>query len=194
MENKYFVYALVDPINRLPFYIGKGCGNRPYHHLKKNRKELNIDKVKYIDNIRVLGHEPEVHYVATNLFEESAYSLELTCIKHGKAMGLPLTNKIGLRAPPRRKGAVMSEQAKQKIAAYQKGRPKAPVSDETKSKLSAALTGKRQARRLIIAKDNLMDLYITQNRTRSEIALLYGVSVEPINRLLKEYNIRKISN
>lgn len=32
-ENKYYVYALSDPVNIMPFYIGKGCGKRAYTHL-----------------------------------------------------------------------------------------------------------------------------------------------------------------
>jgi hypothetical protein len=28
------LYCLIDPINNLPFYVGKGCGNRAFSHLK----------------------------------------------------------------------------------------------------------------------------------------------------------------
>lgn len=194
MENKFFVYALVDPVNKVPFYIGKGCGDRPYHHLKKNKKELNICKNNYIENIRQLGLEPLVYYVEKNLLEQDAYDLELVCIKYGKSVGLPLTNKTGLRAPPSRKGAKMSDEAKAKISQYQRGRKKAPLSEKTKQKISEANKGIRRERRLIISKDILMELYLVQNKTRGEIAKIYGVSLEPINRLIKEYDIRKVSN
>ena len=46
-ENKYYVYALIDPINRLPFYIGKGCGNRAWSHLKNEK--TNVGKVRTIE-------------------------------------------------------------------------------------------------------------------------------------------------
>jgi len=44
-ESKYFVYALVDPFNNYPFYIGKGCGDRPYKHLD-GRDNGNIAKAQ----------------------------------------------------------------------------------------------------------------------------------------------------
>ena len=56
--DKFYVYALIDPINRIPFYIGKGCGRRAYKHLTGNDTN-NVLKVKYIKNIRPLGFEPE---------------------------------------------------------------------------------------------------------------------------------------
>ena len=192
-ENKFFVYALVDPINKVPFYIGKGCDDRPYHHLRKNSKELNISKVNYIKNIRLLGLEPTVHYISINLTERDAYNLELVCIKHSKNIGLPITNKTGLRAPPSRKGKTMPLEARRKISEFQKGRSKSPMSAETKLKISLALKGRPNPKRLMIEKNILMDLYLLQNKSKREIATLYGVSFEPINRLLKEYGIRKIS-
>lgn len=36
-ENRFYVYALIDPINRIPFYIGKGAGSRAYDHLKGHK-------------------------------------------------------------------------------------------------------------------------------------------------------------
>lgn len=32
--NKYYTYQLIDPTTNLPFYVGKGCGNRMYKHVK----------------------------------------------------------------------------------------------------------------------------------------------------------------
>ena len=47
LQNKYYVYALIDPINSLPFYIGKGCNNRAWQHLKDN-ETCNKKKLNYI--------------------------------------------------------------------------------------------------------------------------------------------------
>ena len=54
---EHYVYALIDPVNRIPFYIGKGKGNRMYQHLKPYMK-TNKKKLNYIENIRKLGFEP----------------------------------------------------------------------------------------------------------------------------------------
>ena len=69
-ENKYYVYALIDPINRLPFYIGKGCGNRAWYHLKNEK--TNIEKVRIIGLIRSLNLEPEVKLITSDLEETLA--------------------------------------------------------------------------------------------------------------------------
>jgi hypothetical protein len=191
LENRFFVYALVDPINRIPFYIGKGTGNRPYKHLLKNVKS-NKDKIKYINSIRILGHEPEVHYIMENLIESDAYFYENFFIKHSKNIGINITNKVGLRMPPSRKGCKMSEEAKRKISESTKGKRKPPHSEETKKKISLLKKGKRRLDRLQIEKNFLVELYVNQNLSRKEIANMFSTSLFPINRLLKEYSIKKV--
>lgn len=78
--DKFYVYALIDPINRIPFYVGKGCGHRAYKHLTEADTN-NVLKVKYVKNIRSLGFEPEVKFLATDLNESVAYNLESNFIK-----------------------------------------------------------------------------------------------------------------
>lgn len=190
-ENRFFVYALVDPINRIPFYIGKGTGNRPYRHLMKNVKS-NEDKIKYINCIRSLGHEPEIHYIIKDLLECDAYFYENFFIKHSKKNGINITNKVGLRMPPSRKGCKMSEESKRRISESTRGIKKQPHSEQTKKKLSEIFKGKRKSNRLHIEKNELFNLYVNENLSRKEIALMFKTSLFPINRLLKEYNIKKL--
>jgi len=42
----YYVHALICPINKRPSYIGKGCGDRMYHHLR-NLDRYNEEKNQY---------------------------------------------------------------------------------------------------------------------------------------------------
>jgi len=144
-ENKYYVYALVDPINQLPFYIGKGCGNRAYLHVE-GKDTGNKKKVRYIQNIRALGFEPEVHFIKKDMCEQDAYDFESYCIKDGKSY-LPLTNVTGIKQPPSRKGSKWSKEsiAKRSATVRQKriNGYKKVISEEQKQKISKKLTGRK---------------------------------------------------
>lgn len=133
-ENKYFVYALIDPVNNNPFYFGKGCGNRPYHHLD-GRDKLNKAKMSIINILRILEHEPQIKYVEKNMSEKDAYDLETFCIKESR--NFPawfITNSIGIRKPPSRKGCTVSLKTRMKISNSTKGRKGKPLTEETKEK------------------------------------------------------------
>ena len=90
-DDIYYVYALVDPINNIPFYIGKGKEKRCYDHTKGYDKK-NIKKVNYIENIRDLGFEPKVELIKSHLTNSDALRFESTCIQTAKSMRIPLTN------------------------------------------------------------------------------------------------------
>ncbi len=90
-ENNHYVYALIDPINKVPFYIGKGKNKRAWDHIR-GYDTRNIKKVSYIKNIRMLGFEPEIHIIKSNMTNEASRKYESICIQTGFILGLPLTN------------------------------------------------------------------------------------------------------
>jgi len=86
---EYYVYALIDPINKTPFYIGKGKGDRCNAHLK-GYANYNEKKLNYIDNIRKLGFEPIVYKIVENLSNQNSLKIESSLISYYKQF---LTNK-----------------------------------------------------------------------------------------------------
>lgn len=86
---RYYVYKLVDPRTNNPFYIGKGCGNRMYSHLREatlpREKQVNSFKCSVINNILSCGKNIIIEKVKDGLNEENAYQLEQELIvKYGK--------------------------------------------------------------------------------------------------------------
>lgn len=81
--DSYFVYFLCDPIDHTIFYIGKGKGKRPYHHINESFKSkgFNVKKNQAIRNIHSAGREVEIFYIATNVSEKTAYAIERALIK-----------------------------------------------------------------------------------------------------------------
>jgi hypothetical protein len=72
-----YVYLYIDPRTHKPFYIGKGQGNRVFHHLNDDRE---CDKVKVINEIRKSGQEPILEILKYGLTDEQALLVESTAI------------------------------------------------------------------------------------------------------------------
>ena len=75
----YYVYALKDPRTNpvLPFYIGKGTGNRAWEHT------INVDdtrKGQHVCEIMDAGFEVVTAKMADGLTEEQALKLEAELI------------------------------------------------------------------------------------------------------------------
>lgn len=89
MNNKYYVYALIDPRNNVPFYIGKGSGKRDTAHIKEahqpTKNWVNFLKCQRILSIENKGMAVGFARLYNNLTEIEAYKIEETEItKWGK--------------------------------------------------------------------------------------------------------------
>ena len=160
--NIYYVYIYYDPITNLPFYVGKGKGNRLLHHLNEtidttdNRKKFN-----YINKLRKLGLSPKIVKFKENLSEEEAYNLERDLIseygRNGFEDGGLLTNICIDARPPVTFGPAHhnygrpvitkhTEETKKKISESKKGKESwhkgKRKSAETKQKMSLAQKGR----------------------------------------------------
>lgn len=128
----FYVYALIDPINRLPFYIGKGKKDRAWAHLK-GHANYNEDKLGRIKAIRALGFEPEVKFIRENLENREALDWEKDAINFFRDCGIKLTNKDIVI--PDRAGTKISETHRQRLKEFNNGKK---LSEEHKKKIGAA--------------------------------------------------------
>jgi uncharacterized protein len=74
----YYVYILLDPDTKEPFYIGKGKANRIFHHLKDSNQKS--EKVQKILELHEIGKEPILEILKYGLTEEQALLVESTAI------------------------------------------------------------------------------------------------------------------
>jgi len=70
----------MDTFINLPFYVGKGKGNRCKLHLIHEDKS-NMLKQRKINEIRIMGKEPEILIIESNLLEKNAFDIEKKEIK-----------------------------------------------------------------------------------------------------------------
>ena len=98
MAKYHYVYALTDPRKLgVPFYIGKGSGDRRVQHFRSVSKEMSgaetSDKFKIIKSIRDAGLQPGTIILSHHDDEDDALDAERAMIKQ---VGLDkLVNKSG---------------------------------------------------------------------------------------------------
>jgi hypothetical protein len=89
----YYVYYLVDPRTTNTFYVGKGTGNRVFHHVNASLEtSIESDKISLINEIRNAGFHVQHYMIRHGLTEEQAFEVEAALIDY---LGLEnLTNEI----------------------------------------------------------------------------------------------------
>jgi len=169
-----YVYVYKDNKNE-PFYIGVGSGYRAWSHLKPSSyMPYDAEYPSFygkIKKMKLSGIEPKVE----KIFEGDRKSCEK---KESE-----LIQKYGLIS----EGGTLYNVSKN-TGGRISGK-KYPMSDSTRERYKKTCREKRIYK---IEKDELFNLYIECDKTRKEIAVLYGCSEVLIKNRLKEYNIRKI--
>jgi hypothetical protein len=98
----YYVYLLIDPRSKKPFYVGKGTGERFRSHGEAALLEDAADsaderraKLERIREIRAAGREPEVVFARIQITsKDEAYQLEAALIDALDRYATPLVNVV----------------------------------------------------------------------------------------------------
>lgn len=114
LEPMYYIYALIDPRNNKPFYVGKGKGDRWKHHARETKEKTeNWHKYCIIQDIlNETGDIYKVEFLAHGIEkEETAYLMESEFIKqYGmRKNGGSLVNICEDQRPPSHKGKTYKE-------------------------------------------------------------------------------------
>jgi hypothetical protein len=110
--SEFYVYALTDPRDKKPFYVGKGSKMRAWSHVrqvKAGRKTDNPYKDSVIKQILAAGFDVVIEILHTDLTENEAYFTEASLIKqYGRRRYEPeglLTNLCLDANPPSTRGS-----------------------------------------------------------------------------------------
>lgn len=111
----FYVYELIDPRTKKPFYVGKGCGDR-YKDYYKSDPHTSTHTKLVIESIRADGEEVSVKLTQKDLTEDEALELESALIKNygriTRDVNGILTNKFEKdRRKAKNKKAVQDEYA-----------------------------------------------------------------------------------
>jgi len=206
IELMYYIYALIDPRNNKPFYIGKGKDDRCLSHFKENNlnKENNSKKRAKIKKLKKLGFEPMIEFYAQNIKdEELAYNIETFFIKKYGRIGYEedgiLTNICINNNPPNHNGKTYNEiygkkqalliiEKKRNLQLKASGYGPLKHTEETKRKISEKTKGEKNPRYGIKIKGteiaNKISLANTGKKHYSRAKLLV---IENINKKIKDF-------
>jgi uncharacterized protein len=92
---QYYVYALIDPRDEKPFYVGKGKDNRVFDHLECALESPKAsDKYEKIREILNSG-SPVTHIIIKHgLTEKAAFQVESSLIDYSLYFGHELANEV----------------------------------------------------------------------------------------------------
>src|ERR1035441_7451955 len=95
-NNRFYVYYLIDPIDNMIFYVGKGFGNRLYHHENNVKKDKipHGNKHLYYKIKQILNEGKCIIYkkIIENVDNETSFKIEISEIKKQREVNPKLCN------------------------------------------------------------------------------------------------------
>jgi len=163
MKNNFYVYALINPLNNEPFYIGKGTGSRARRHeynVIHSGTHFNPYVLTIITAIIEQNKKVIISYIAEQLNHNEAVLKEIEIIeKYGR-----INNKTGILCNltdggEGSTGRIFShtEETKSKIRKTLKNRI---ISEETKKLMSKATSGRYKGR--VLTEEWKLKLSVSQ--------------------------------
>ncbi len=152
----YYVYQLRLETSENPFYVGKGRGYRSRQHLSPSRRKADTHKNRIINKAFREGVKVLVEILHEGMTESEAFAKEVELIAfYGRHnFGGCLTNATD--GGEGSSGYFASEETRKKLSAMNTGRRQ---SEETKSKISAANKGRTRTAesraKMSVAKSNM---------------------------------------
>ena len=159
-QNRFYVYGLFVSNERLPFYIGKGTGDRLHCHAHESRRGNTLPVYNKIRKLTRTGYSYDAKILCAGMAEDDALELEELTIatvgrrdlKKGPLMNLTDggDGRSGYHHTPEsiakiragNMGKVNTPETRAKISASAKIRPRKPHSAETRAKMSKAVMGR----------------------------------------------------
>lgn len=80
LHMRWYVYKLIDPRTGLPFYIGKGSGNRVHQHEREAARRVCSEKTNKIRDIQNAGFSVLKNVASWHAVERNAYCEEARLI------------------------------------------------------------------------------------------------------------------
>jgi hypothetical protein len=158
------VYELIDPLTKIPFYVGKGNITRPQEHFNlicAGKKSSSLRLSLFLKKMKADGRTPIANIVAENLSNADALQKETDLIlKYGRIdyeeHGVLLNHRVTqndwtgrhhstetrLKISESKKGQVPSEKDAHRLKTMNLGRKHPPRSDSWKEKQRQSQTGR----------------------------------------------------
>ena len=190
-----YIYALIDPNTYKIRYIGKST--RPKQRLQNQMNEVsNCHRSHWLQSLKAEGKRPHQVILQELYDDEHWQSFEVAWIRHGRAMGWPLTNNTdggdgvcNLPEETRKRRAKVWLGRKHKPETIEKlkaARALRVTSDETRRKHSLAMKGRKITwREKIGAANRKID------ESSIESILMRLANGEKVVSLAKEFGVHR---